>query len=81
MATKKKKAAVKKPGPQCACIQTLDAVLSKEHPNVMVDAAVSITMGAVLTIPLTKKVGAPRGTKVPTMVANYCPLCGKKYNK
>ncbi len=76
----KKTASKKKPGPQCGCINALTKLLDKEYPGVMIDAAFSIH-GSVMRIPLTKTSGAPRGTKVPIMIVNNCPLCGKKYIK
>lgn len=78
MATKKA-ASNKKPGPQCKCIDLVNKGLQKGCPWVMIDCAISIKMGAVLTIPLTLKAGAPKGTKAPLMVVTYCPFCGKKY--
>ncbi len=78
MAARKKKP---KAGPQCDCISKINKRVEKEvDPNKMLDARFSLSMGAILVMPLVKRDSSIRGKSTSNfIIVSYCPFCGKKY--
>jgi F0F1-type ATP synthase delta subunit len=65
----------------CECIKKLNSLLEEKQIKASVITAIPLTgnMPEKVIIPLMKDIKAK--TKLPTIVATYCPMCGEKYSE
>lgn len=73
-----------KPGERkrCTCITQANEQLAKDNARIArtmllnLDSSAATISGAMIVV---EKIDSKKRTKLPTLFASYCPICGKKY--
>lgn len=72
----KKKRAPRKAKP-CDCVAKVDDALAKQNERLIV--SLNLFVGESRAIVMTERLDPTKKTKRHTMVASFCPFCGKEY--
>lgn len=63
---------------ECGCIDTANAALAKYGTEV--SWGTTMPFGHVRVLVATqKRADAKRGTRIKSLIATFCPMCGKAY--
>lgn len=65
----------------CDCVKNINEKLIEHNTRISMSFTITrdlSTMGSALTVP-TEKIDKKNRKKPMTMIASYCPFCGKKW--
>lgn len=62
--------------PKCKCVAKVDALLKERHTRV-----VTTLFGGLVGVRSEVTDDAPKRTKAVSIIASFCPFCGKEYPK